>query len=186
MLCFSNFWVKVWPKKFIKTQFTRHLLSEFFEFHLDFWILFINLKVFPLVLEKPFEIIFRKIRIGKPEEDLSLNGGYLFCNQSFDSLFDDMGLDMEVDFKKVQFIEGVIFAINILKGLTMFLFVVLNSVAFLEEDFRLCLGVKTENGLLFEFDELVHAAKDVLDLIVDSAIDLSSTSVLQPMYFLFE
>lgn len=110
----------------------------------------------------------------------------MFCNQSFDSLFDDVGLDMEVDFKKVQFIEGVIFAINILKGLTMFLFAVLNSVAFLEEDFRLSLGVKTENGLLFELDELVHAAKDVLDLIVDSAIDLSSTSVLQPMYFLFE
>ena len=93
---------------------------------------------------------------------------------------------MEVDFKEVQFIEGVIFAINILKGLTMFLFAVLDSVAFLEQDFRLGFCVKTENGLLFELDELVHAAKDILDLIVDSAIDLSGTSVLQPMYFLFE
>jgi hypothetical protein len=97
-----------------------------------------------------------------------------------------VGLDMEVNFKKVELVEGMIFAINIFKGLAMFLFAVLDSMGFLEQDFGLGLDVKIENGVLFGLDEVVHAREDVLDLIVDSAIDLAGASVLEPVDFPFE
>ena len=51
---------------------------------------------------------------------------------------------MEVNFKKVELVEGMIFAINIFKGLAMFLFAVLDSMGFLEQDFGLGLDVKIE------------------------------------------
>ena len=68
----------------------------------------------------------------------------------------------------------------------MFLLAVLDSEGFLEYDLSLSFLVLGMCRLFFLIDEVIHVEEEILDLIVDFAIDLSGAIDLEPVEFFFE
>lgn len=65
----------------------------------------------------------------------------------------------------------------------MFFLAVLDSVRLVEDDLGFSFFIHTESGLFFQVDKLIHMEEKVLDLIVNFAIDLPGTVLLEPFEF---
>ena len=68
----------------------------------------------------------------------------------------------------------------------MFLLAVFDPVRLLDHDFRFGLFVLLKSVLFFFTDKLVHLEENVLDFIINFAVDLPYTVFLQPGDLSFE